>query len=113
MVKRSVPQHAQFMMVIEMKADTVDKVLNIIESLYPDFKEYADNEQFHYWMEYACELDELMFLAGEVDKDYIDYLNKRIFMLSSNKPEHQACTDVASTLEEAIPSKFKGVFVYE
>ena len=105
--------NAQFMMVSEMMADTIDTVLDIIESLYPDFKEYADNEKFHYWMEYACELDELRFLTGEVDKDYIDYLNKRMSMLSSNKPEHQACTDVASTLEEAIPSKFKGVFKYE
>jgi hypothetical protein len=91
----------------------MNKVFDIIESLYPDFKEYADNAQFHYWMEYACELDEVVNVVYIEDDKLIAYLNKRMSMLSSSKPEHHACTDVASTLEESIPSKFKGVFTYE
>lgn len=98
------------MMVIDVIDD--DKVLSIIESLYPDFREYADNEQFFYWMDYACELDDVVNVVDTDDRMIIDYLNKRMSMLSSNKPEHHACTDVASTLEEVLSIKFKGLFKY-
>lgn len=82
----------------------------IIESLQPDFNEFADNTQYHYWMDYACELDVLQVVA---ETNLVGHLNERMTKLSSSRAEHQACVDVASTLEEALPSTYKGVFKYE
>lgn len=90
----------------------MDKQLDIIEGLYPDFREYADNAQFFYWMDYACELDVIRNVVYDDDKDVVAYLNERMLKLSNVGAEHHAATDVASTLEESLP-QFKGVFKYE
>lgn len=87
-----------------------ETVYEIIASLQPDFKEFADNTQYHYWMDYACELDVLEVVAGD---NLVGHLNERMAKLASSRAEHQACVDVASTLEEALPEKYKGVFKYE
>ena len=92
-----------------MVNDTLDKQLDIIESLYPDFTEYADNTLFYHWMEYACELDSIMHHYND---DLVEHLNARLLKLRAGSPEHDACVDVASTLEESLP-QFKGVFKYE
>lgn len=92
-----------------------DKVLDIIDSLYPDFTEYAVNANFNHWMEYACELDTISVAVwtDTGDGSLIDYLNKRLLQLRSSSAEHDACVDVASTLEETLQPQFKGVFKYE
>lgn len=90
--------------------DNLDKQLDIIESLYPDFTEYADNKLFMHWMEYACELDTIR--VYHYNDDLVEHLNTRLLKLRAGSAEHDACVDVASTLEEALP-QFKGVFKYE
>lgn len=89
--------------------ETLDTQTVIIESLYPDFSEYADNTVFHYWMDYACELDTIMHHYND---DLVKHLNERLLKLRPSSAEHDACVDVASTLEESLP-QFKGVFKYE
>lgn len=97
------------MMVKEM----TDKILDLVEALYPDFKEYAVNEDFHSWMEYACELDEIRYrIHGGTTEEVVAYLNARMAKLRAASAEHNACVDVASNLEETFP-QFKGVFKYE
>lgn len=88
----------------------IETVYEIIASLQPDFKEFADNTQYHYWMDYACELDVLQIIPED---GLVTHLNERMDKLLSSSPEHHACVDVASTLEEALPSTYKGVFKYE
>lgn len=102
------------MMVTDVTAD-IDKQLDIIESLYPDFTEYADNKLFHHWMEYACELDEIMNVVYRMDdgNSLVAHLNQRMLQLRSTSAEYNACVDVASTFEEALPTLYKGVFKYE
>lgn len=90
--------------------ETLDAQYAIIESLYPTFDEYADNSMFHHWMEYACELDMILYHYND---DLINHINTRLLKLRAGSPEHDACVDVASTLEETIPNQFKGVFKYE
>lgn len=87
-----------------------DKELDILDCLQPNFVEYADNSQFHYWMDYACELDVLQILPED---GLVAHLNERFGKLLSSSPEHHACVDVASTFEEVFPEKYKGVFKYE
>lgn len=87
-----------------------DKVLDIIESLYPDFREYEDNSSFYFWMDYACELD-LIRVAAYNDA-VTDYLNNNIAKLRAGSAQHDACVDVASTLQESVPA-YQGVFIYE
>lgn len=90
---------------------TNDTTLAIVEALYPDFNDYADNARFDYWMDYACELDILMSAA--YTETIVDYLNSRLLKLRASSPEHDACVDVASNLEESQPTIYKGVFKYE
>jgi hypothetical protein len=91
-----------------------DKTLSIIESLYPDFSEYANNADFYHWMNYACELDVIIASAYDNTNEAItEYLNKRMLQVRSSSAEHDACVDVASTLEETLPETFVGVFKYE
>lgn len=98
------------MMVNTMANETLEAQSEIIDSLYPTFDEYADNSKFHYWMEYACELDMVMHHYNE---DLIEHINTRLLKLRAGSAEHDACVDVASTLEETIPKQFKGVFKYD
>lgn len=102
------------MMVNAMVNDTT---LSIIESLYPDFNEYANNERFFHWMDYACELDVLLATAYAEESDFgiglVEMLNSKIKGLRAGSAEHDACVDVASTLEESLPTHFKGKFKYE
>lgn len=86
-----------------------------IESLYPRFDEYADNGNFHRWMDYACELDNIMHNAWSSEPDaLVAYINKRLSEVRSGSSEHDACIDVASNLEESTRlTGFKGVFLYE
>lgn len=91
-----------------------DKTLSIIESLYPDFSEYEDNAQFFHWLDYACELDFILASAYDrTNESLIAYLNKRMLELRSSSAQHDACVDVASTLEESVSTHFKGKFKYE
>lgn len=92
-----------------------DKVIAIVASLYPDFTEYADNSKFFYLMDYACQLDVIQETVDRFpDKDVLkEMLNTKISTLRSGSAEHDACVDVASNLEEAMPDQFKGVFKYE
>jgi hypothetical protein len=84
----------------------------LIDTLQPDFKEYADNEQFHYWMSYACELDEIRFNnQGDTDA-LVEYLNKRMRDKLELHPEHHAAVDVATSIESMIP-QFAGRFKYD
>lgn len=89
-----------------------DKVIDIIRSLEPDFSEYTDNGNFFYWMDYATELDDIENEVHINDDLVVEYLNKR-FKINAPRPAYDACVDVASTLEEALPEQFKGVFKYE
>lgn len=84
----------------------------IIQAMQPTFDEYADNSQFYWNMDYACELDILVLLNHKDEKQLVDRLNKNIRELASTRPEHQACLDVATTIENLIP-EFKGRFKYE
>lgn len=84
----------------------------IIQELYPDFTEYNDNAQFHYWMEYAIELDTLCALNYDPSPQaMVDRINTVLRTKLELSPEHHACTDVASTLE-SLHSEIKGVFKY-
>jgi hypothetical protein len=83
-----------------------------IQELYPNMEEYADNSQFHYWMDYAVELDHLCGLNYDPSPTaMIEYINKQIATKLSLSPQHHACTDVATTLE-SLHSECKGVFRY-
>lgn len=74
-----------------------EKVLDIIESLQPG-DEYNDNQMFHYWMDYTCELDSL---ALEVHSDQGKaYCEKRLQSLADGSPEHHALTDVMLTIQQ-------------
>lgn len=84
----------------------------IIETLQPDFSDYADNTQFYHWMDYACALDEIQLVYYKDERDLVPYLNKKMSELSSSTPVHQACVDVASTLE-SLSEDHRGVFVYD
>ena len=88
-------------------------VEKIINSLRPNFKEVCDNGKFQYWVDYEIELDEIQFTfsMGD-DKELIQYLNARIAKLFVWAAEHDACVDVASTLEENLPD-YKGKFKYD
>ena len=88
------------------------KVIDIINSLQPDFSEYANNGNFFYWMDYATELDDIENDVHINDDLFVDYLNKH-FKTSTPGPKHDARVDVASNLEESLPEQFKGVFKYE
>lgn len=88
-----------------------DLVHTIIEALQPDFSDYADNAQFNHWMDYACELDEIQLVYYKDETELVPYINKKIATLSSDRPQHHACIDVASTLE-SLSGAHKGVFVY-
>jgi hypothetical protein len=90
----------------------IDKILAIIDNLQPDFREYAeDDSKFDYWMDYACELDEIASVVCK-DEDVVAYLNNQMDRLFSSTAEHHACTDVATTLEENF-KQYEGVFKYE
>jgi hypothetical protein len=88
----------------------VDTFIEVIESLYPTPEEYSDNGRFFYWMDYACELDMLLYRPED---GVNSYMLERLQKLKKDTAEHDALTDVASTLEEVLPSVYKGVFVYE
>lgn len=91
--------------------DNIDKILDAIESLYPTPDEYSDNDRFFYWMDYACELDSVRYNIGDPDQN--SYINQRLQSFKKDSAEHDALTDVASTLEELYPTEYKGAFVYE
>ena len=90
----------------------LDKILDVVESLYPTPDEYGDNGKFFYWMDYACELDDVMSRIHGGD-DWNSYVNQQLKKFVKDTAKYDAYVDVASSLEEVIPSKFKGVFVYE
>ena len=88
-------------------------IQTIIEHLQPSFAEYADDSKFMHWMEYAVELDELSFcLSVNGAESLVDRLNSQMKSKTSNTPEHEACVDVASTVQSLLPNKFKGRFKY-
>lgn len=93
---------------------TADKLHDIVHSLQPGMEEYADNSKFHYWMDYACELDTVGILThSETSEDFISYLNKKIADKFETDPEHHACVDIAACIENAFPNEFSGKFVYQ
>lgn len=106
-MKQSQTPLVQSMMVNVMD---VDKVVDIIDSLYPTPEEYSDNEKFFYWMDYACELDVILFKDGP---DRNSYVAGQIQKLKKDTAGHDANTDVASTLLERYPTEYKGVFYSE
>jgi len=73
--------------------------------------EYSDNSKFYHWMDYACELDDLLNQSVE-GFNMGSYINTRLAKLVKDTPQHNALTDVASTLEETLPTEYKGLFVY-
>lgn len=81
-------------------------------NLQPSMGEYANDAQFNYWMDYACELDTITMLIQNTDFNTVEYINKQMKNKMSSKPEHHACCDAASCFEEQIP-ELKGAFVYE
>lgn len=82
----------------------------IIDKLQPTPAEYMNDTDFMHRMEYACELDNLSGL-NYINDGFVEHINKVMASKSSNAPEHEACTDVASTIESLIPS-YAGKFVY-
>lgn len=88
-----------------------EKVQIVVDSLQPNMAEYADNEKFFYWMDYACTLDDILHIHSESVEEVVTHVNKLMMKLSLT-PEHHAATDVASTLE-AFFHEFQGVFKYE
>lgn len=84
---------------------------DITEAMQPDMADYADDAKFYYWMDYACELDEIALVAYRGD-GVVEYLNERMAKYTSDRPQHHACVDVATTMENLIP-EHKGVFKYE
>ncbi len=91
----------------------MNKVIDIIiESMQPRFDEMLDNSQFNWNVDYACELDDLSLLNYIGEDKLVDRLNKKIRELAVTRAEHQACLDVATTIENLIP-EFKGRFKYE
>lgn len=91
---------------------TEKQEFRVVESLYPDFSDYADNSQFNYWMDYACELDDIMARVWGDTVGIIHYINHQMLNKNAGSASHDACVDVASNLEESVP-EYKGVFVYE
>ena len=92
--------------------DRKERIALTIDALQPKMEEYADNSTFHYWMSYACELDELMLLGYQDDTSkLVERLNTTMTTRFESNPEHHACVDVASTLESSVEG-FKGVFTY-
>ena len=89
---------------------TKDMLLDIVGSLQPNFAEYNDNSKFHYWMDYACELDDLQLAVFE--GSIVTKLNTQLGKLAAGTAQHHACTDVASTLEETYGEQFAGKFKY-
>lgn len=83
---------------------------DVVVLMQPGMEEYADNSEFHHWLDYACELDEIA-LVNYREEDVTAYLNKRMKDYPSAHAVHHACCDVASTLESISP-EHKGVFVY-
>lgn len=92
--------------------DNFDLIHTVIEKLQPDFTDYTDDKLFHHWCDYACALDEIQMVYYKDEKDLPAFLNGKMKALSSNTPMHEACVDVATTIENLLP-KYKGVFVYE
>ena len=88
-------------------------IQTIIEHLQPSFAEYADDAKSMHWMDYACELDELSFcLSANGIDNLIERVNSQMKNKTSNTPEHEACVDVASTIQSLLPNDFSGKFIY-
>jgi hypothetical protein len=87
-------------MVIAM--DNKDKIrsgiLDIIDSLQPDGDDYHNNERFYHWLDYACELDELLFAV--YDGKGKEFVTKRLTQLTEGSAQHDAITDVMLTIQE-------------
>lgn len=92
---------------------TNEAEFRIIDSLYPDFTEYANDERFHYWMDYACELDEIAHVQWLNAINITDYINNHIRLYRAGSAKHDACVDVALNLEESLSTIYKGVFKYD
>lgn len=86
---------------------------HIIEELYPTPAEYMDDTRFMHLCDYACMLDELAIInyQSEDGESVVLYLNKQMDKYFSTTPEHEACCDVASTMESLLPV-FKDCFKY-
>lgn len=84
---------------------------NIIVALYPTPEEYMDNTRFNHLMDYACELDILVGINYGEPTKLVEYINKRLDKYFSTAPEHEACCDVASTIESLVPN-LKNAFKY-
>lgn len=74
-----------------------EKLLDIIDSLQPITEEYADNERFFYWMDYACELDVLSILV--YGDSAMSYLKERL-QKGLGGPELDAVNDFVLTANE-------------
>lgn len=82
----------------------------IMNALRPNFSEVCDNKMFQHWLDYEIEIDEIQYHT--IDKEsLVEYLNKRMAKIRAGSSQQDACVDVASTLQETLPS-YQGVFKY-
>lgn len=82
----------------------------IMDALRPSFAEVCDNKMFTHWVNYEIEIDEIQYHT--IDKEsLVEYLNKRMAKVRAGSAEQDACVDVASTLEETLPT-YQGEFQY-
>lgn len=82
----------------------------IMNALRPNFSEVCDNKMFQHWLDYEIEIDEIQYHT--IDKEsLVEYINKRMLIVRAGSSEKDACVDIASTLQETLPS-YQGVFQY-
>jgi hypothetical protein len=75
-------------------------------------EDFADNALFNHWCNYADQLDHIRYLAEDDGVDEaIAYINKTMAANVSTNVKHEACSDVAQTLEIVYPV-FAGKFKY-
>lgn len=85
----------------------------VLIALQPDGKEWLSHEDFSRWLFYAETLDELGYILDNGDSDaLVSHINHVMGTKLSSNPQHEACTDVATTLENLIPALYAGKFNY-
>lgn len=86
---------------------------HVLMALQPNNREWLSNADYSKWMSYAETLDEIGYVLDNGDTDaIISHINHILGTKLSSNPEHEACTDVATTLENLMPSVYAGKFNY-
>lgn len=85
---------------------------NVCQAMQPDMSEYADNTLMVRWCDYAVYLDEFIYTAeNDGVEAFVTYVNSILRDKLSTSVEHEAATDVASTLQNLYP-EFRNQFKF-